>query len=255
MENLRQGDYQVDLDVFQGPLDLLLYLVKREEVDIRDIPIARVAEQFKAYLDVLALIDVERAGDFLVMAATLMEIKSRMLLPRPEEEAEEEDDPRQELVRQLLEYKQFKDAAAVLEARAEEHGQRLPRLPEPPVASDPSTAPLRPVELWDLVSAFGRLMRETLALAPQEIIVDQTPVHVYMEQIAARLTREPRVSFKDLFTPPYTRGRLVGLFLAILELTRMLRIAVEQDKPFDELWLTLAAPSAPVANAPGPPLV
>src|SRR5438552_6286576 len=88
-------DYQVDLDIFRGPLDLLLYLVKREEVDIRDIPIARVAEQFKHYLDVLALIDVERAGDFLVMAATLMEIKSRMLLPRPEEGTDEEEDPRQ----------------------------------------------------------------------------------------------------------------------------------------------------------------
>src|SRR5579885_2012000 len=96
-------DYLVDLDVFRGPLDLLLYLVKREEVDIRDIPIARIAEQFLHYLGVLQLIDVERAGDFLVMAATLMEIKSRMLLPRPEEEAEEHDDPRAELVRQLLE--------------------------------------------------------------------------------------------------------------------------------------------------------
>src|SRR5437773_9613309 len=96
------ADYQVVLDTFRGPLDLLLYLVKREEVDVRDIPIARVAEQFKHYLDVMSLIDVERAGDFLVMAATLMEIKSRLLLPRPEELAEAEEDPRQELVRQLL---------------------------------------------------------------------------------------------------------------------------------------------------------
>src|SRR6516165_3520504 len=92
------SDYRVDLDTFRGPLDLLLYLVKREEVDIRDIPIARVAEQFKQYLEVLQLIDVERAGDFLVLAATLLEIKSRMLLPRPEESAEPEDDPRLELV-------------------------------------------------------------------------------------------------------------------------------------------------------------
>src|SRR3954468_818231 len=99
-------EYQVDLEMFRGPLDLLLYLVKREEVDVRDIPIARVTEQFKQYLDVLTLIDVERAGDFLVMAATLMEIKSKMLLPRPEEVAVEEgDDPRRELVRQLLQYK------------------------------------------------------------------------------------------------------------------------------------------------------
>src|SRR5215216_4938068 len=104
-------DYLVNLDVFRGPLDLLLYLVKREEVDVRDIPIARVTEQFQRYLEVIQVMDIELVGDFLVMAATLMEIKARMLLPRPEENAAEEDDPRQELVRQLLEYKKFKDAS------------------------------------------------------------------------------------------------------------------------------------------------
>src|ERR1700693_3627693 len=103
-----QHDYRVELDVFRGPLDLLLYLVKREEVDIRDIPVARVAEQFKEYLGVMQFINVEAAGDLLVMAATLMEIKSRMVLPRGEQSAEVEEDPRQELVRQLLQYKKFK---------------------------------------------------------------------------------------------------------------------------------------------------
>src|SRR5437763_828966 len=104
-----ERDYLVELDVFRGPLDLLLYLVKRDEVDIRDIPIARVAEQFKEYLELVKLIDVERAGDFLVLSATLMEIKSKLLLPRPESGPAEEDDPRKELVRQLLEYKRFKE--------------------------------------------------------------------------------------------------------------------------------------------------
>src|SRR5919201_5588888 len=112
-------DYQVDLATFRGPLDLLLYLVKRNEVDVLDIPIARILEQFQEYLALhLDWLDVERAGDFLVMAATLMEIKSKLLLPRSEE-ADEEDDPRRELVRQLIEYKKFKDAAALLEAQAE----------------------------------------------------------------------------------------------------------------------------------------
>src|SRR5262245_7171727 len=175
-------DYLVDLDVFRGPLDLLLYLVKREEVDVCDIPIARIAEQFLEYLRVLQMIDVERAGDFLVMAATLMEIKSRMLLPHGEEGAEEQEDPRGELVRQLLEYKKYKDAATLLEAQAERQGQRFPRHAVPEAAA-PAQQPLRPVELWDLVSAFGRLMRETLALQPQQILVDQTPIHVYMGQI------------------------------------------------------------------------
>src|SRR5579885_2445017 len=132
-------DYRVDLDNFRGPLDLLLYLVKRDEVDVRDIPIARVAEQFKAYLDVLTLIDVEGAGDFLVMAATLMEIKSKMLLPQAEGEEAEAEDPRLGLVRQLLEYKQFKDAAGRLETLAEQQAARLPR--QPPATPAPAGAP------------------------------------------------------------------------------------------------------------------
>src|SRR5262245_63959847 len=131
-------DYQVVLDSFRGPLDLLLYLVKRDEIDVLDIPIARVAEQFRQYLDVLTLIDVERAGDFLVLAATLMEIKSKLLLPRPEKEATEaEEDPRRELVKQLLQYKRFKEAAEELERLADEQARRLPRVPPPaPVRRD-----------------------------------------------------------------------------------------------------------------------
>jgi segregation and condensation protein A len=234
-------DYRVELENFRGPLDLLLYLVKRDEVDVRDIPIARVAEQFKQYLDVLTLIDVERAGDFLVMAATLMEIKSKLLLPRPPEAGDDEEDPRLELVRQLMQYKRFKDAAALLEARAEEQSQRLPRQPPPqPAAAGPQ--PLQPVELWDLVSAFGRLMRETMAGQAQSIVVDQTPLHVYVEQILQRLQREPRLPFSSLFAPPHTRGRLIGLFLAVLELTKMRRIRPEQEEVFGDIWLSLIPP-------------
>src|SRR5262249_18732862 len=148
------------------------------------------------------------------MAATLMEIKSRMLLPRTEEAAAEEEDPRRELVRQLLEYKKFKEAAARLEAQAERQLWRLPRQPVE-LAPPPGLAeqPLRQVELWDLVSAFGRLMQETLALQPQQIVADHTPIYVHMETILARLAEVPRLAFSDLFTPPHTRGRLLGLFL------------------------------------------
>ena len=112
-------DYKIELDTFRGPLDLLLFLVKRNEVDIADIPIAKIAEQFLAYLNVLELVDVEWAGEFLVMAATLMEIKSRLLLPRAEEGAAADEDPRLELVKQLIEYKKYKEAAALLEEQAE----------------------------------------------------------------------------------------------------------------------------------------
>jgi segregation and condensation protein A len=237
------GDYQVDLDTFRGPLDLLLYLVKRDEVDILNIPIARVAEQFKQYLDVLAIIDVERAGDFLVMASTLMEIKSKMLLPRVEESQEAQEDPRRELVHQLLEYKRFKEAAVVLESWAERQGQRQPRQPVAAPVRNSGTVPLQPVELWDLVSAFGRLMRETLAHQPQTIVVDHTPLHIHMETILERLEQQPRLPFSALFTPPYTRSRLVGIFLAILELTRGGRIVPEQGPLFAEIWVTRANPT------------
>jgi segregation and condensation protein A len=244
-------DYRVELDSFHGPLDLLLYLVKRDEVDVLDIPIARLAEQFKSYLDLMTLIDVEGAGDFLVMAATLMEIKSKMLLPRTEGEEAETEDPRSGLVRQLLQYKQFKDAAAKLEELAEHQSTRLPRHP-PAVAAPAGTPPLRAVELWDLVSAFGRLMRETLATRPQEIVVDQTPLHVYMEGILERLEREGPLPFSGLFLPPYTRGRLVGLFLAILELAKGRRVIPEQHEPFGEILLSLAVPAEPSSPATSP---
>ena len=236
-------DYQVELENFRGPLDLLLYLVKHDEVDIFDIPIARITDQFLHYLELLKAIDVERVGDFLVMASTLMEFKSRMLLPRSEEQ-KEEDDPRLELVRQLVEYKKFKDAAALLEERAEKQATRMPRLwpEEPQGLVDPARQPIRQVELWDLVSAFGRLMRETLATQPKQIILDETPLQVFMDRILERLAERPRLGFAELFEPPHNRGRLIGLFLAILELIKASRISAEQEQPFSEISVVLLPP-------------
>jgi segregation and condensation protein A len=167
-----------------------------------------------------------------------MEIKSKMLLPRAEEAAEEEADPRLELVRQLMEYKQFKDAAALLESRAEERLSRLPRQPlETRAAPTAAQQPLASVELWDLVSAFGRLMRETLALQPKQIVVDETPIHVYMDRIVALLEEHPRLAFEEVFTPPHHRARLIGLFLALLELIKAKKIQAEQEQPFAEIWI------------------
>jgi segregation and condensation protein A len=233
-------DYQVQLETFRGPLDLLLYLVKRDEIDVLDVPIARVAEQFKRYLDVLTLIDVERAGDFLVMASTLMEIKSKMLLPRPPEQAEAEEDPRRELVRQLLQYKRVKEAAAALAERAEQQSLRLPRQPIAAAPARGGPPPLRPVELWDLVSAFGRLMRETLTSQPQTVVVDHTPLHVHVEYVLARLAAEGTVTLSGLFVAPHTKSRLVGLFLAVLELAKTRRVTAEQPEPFGDVRLRLA---------------
>lgn len=236
-------DYQVDLDTFRGPMDLLLYLVKRHEVDICDIPIAKVTEQFQDYLRLIELVDVERAGDFLVMASTLMEIKSKLLLPRSDTAEEEEADPRQELVRQLMEYKQFKDAAALLETQAERQACRLMRHPvESPTAPDQTQQPLRAVELWDLVSAFGRLMRETLALQPQQIVVDETPTHIYQARILEMLAQTPCLPFAAVFSPPRSKGRLVGLFLAILELIKTHQLTAHQDEVFGAIWLSKPPP-------------
>jgi segregation and condensation protein A len=232
-------EYQVKLDSFQGPLDLLLYLVKRQEIDICDIPIAKVAEQFMEYLRVLEMVDVERAADFLVMAATLMEIKSRALLPRSEDGADEEEDPRLELVEQLLEYKRFKDAAALLEAREERQICLVPRSPSGlSMGREWAEQPLKAVELWDLVSAFSRLLRETMALEPQQIVVDETPTQVYQDQIMEILSRQGQVPFATVFAPPRTRARLVGIFLAILELIKSGLVVAEQGSEEDVVVLT-----------------
>ena len=211
-------NYTVHLDTFHGPLDLLLYLVKKEEVDVTELPLAAVAEQFLEHLKLMTELDVEGAGDFLVVAATLMEIKSRSLVPSDAEleEADVGPDPRKELVRQLLEYRKFKDAARLLEEKAETHATKLARQPvEEPTRGE---ATVRPVELWDLVSAFARFLRETQASRPQAVVQDDTPQHVYEEYIRQRLRAELRVSFIDIFTPPHHRARLVGLFLAALAL-------------------------------------
>ena len=210
-------------------------------MDVLDIPIAAVAEQFLAYLQVMQALDLDLAGDFVVMAATLMEIKSRMLLPHEAQAEEEEgDDPRRELVKQLLEYRRFKDAAAALEACSERQGERLPRndVPETPAKHDPQ---VKPVELWDLVSAFARLVRETQSVHGATIAVDDTPQFVHEERILGRLMKEERIPFLSAFEPPHWKARLIGIFLAILELIRNRGVGVEQAEEKGEIWLVKPA--------------
>ncbi len=235
----------VALDAFHGPLDLLLYLVKRNEVDVLDIPIATLADQFLAYVLAVKDLDIEFAGEFLVMAATLMEIKSRTLLPADAQFApDDQPDPRRELVRQLLEYRKFKDAAAALEAKAEAAGTRVARL-EPPEAAREREPKVRPVELWDLVSAFARLMRETQSLQPTTIAVDDTPQHVYEAQLKDRVAAAGgRLPFRDAFPPPYFKARLIGIFLAILELIRHCGLGLEQPEPEGDIFLVTVSDTA-----------
>ena len=230
--------HRVTLPAFHGPLDLLLYLVKRNEVDVLDIPIAVIADQFLAYVLAVKDLDIEFAGEFIVMAATLMEIKSRSLVAADAYAPDDgQPDPRHELVRQLLEYRKFKDAAAALEAKAEEAGTRVARQ-EPPEPERDREPKVRPVELWDLVSAFARLMRETQSLQPATIAVDDTPQHVYEAQLKERVAAAGgRLPFRDAFPPPYFKARLIGIFLAVLELIRHWALGLEQPEPDGDIFL------------------
>ena len=232
--------FRVQLDLFSGPLDLLWYLVRKHELDVLDIPVALVTEQYLEMIEVLEHVDVNAVGDFLEVATRLMEIKSKLMLPRHEEEAEEEvEDPRQDMVQRLLEYKKFKDAASMLEDRNRQWQQRFSRRVNdlPPRTVDPSEQPIQEVEMWDLVSAFARLMRDNQAVKPAEIRYDDTPIDVYMDRVRERLARENRIAFTSFFERGMHKSQMVGVFLAVLELIRHHKIEVEQTELFGEIWI------------------
>jgi len=232
--------FRVELDIFRGPLDLLLYLVRKLEVDASEIALSTVTQQFLDYLAILEKIDVDAVGDFLEVASTLIEIKSRAVLPGEEEVAEELEDPRKELVRRLLEYKQYRDAASMLEERSREWGERFPRMASdlPTRNVSPDEQPIQEVELWDLVSAFGRVLKEKHATSgPESIRYDETPIHIYMQRIDARLRREGRVPFTEFFETSVHKSVLVGMFLAVLELVRHQHACAAQPQLFGEIWL------------------
>ncbi len=233
------NEFRVDLSMFRGPLDLLLYLVRKHEVEITDIPIAAITDQYLDYLAVLEQLDVGAVGDFLAVASMLIEIKSQQVLPRCDEVDGELDDPRQELVRRLLEYKKYRDAASMLEERGRQWQQRYARLASdlPRHRRDPAEEPIQEVELWDLVSAFGRIMRETEASRPSSIVYDDTPIHVFMSRIHARLIESGRLRFRDLFEAEMHKSTLVGIFLAVLELVRHAQVRVDQNVLFGEIWI------------------
>lgn len=233
--------YRIQLDVFSGPMDLLLYLVRRDEVDIHDIPIARITEQYLEYVRVLEQIDPNVAGDFLVLAATLVEIKSRALLPTPPLEPldGQPEDPRAILVRQLLEYKRFKEAARALGAAADERAQRYVRQPAdlPP---EMRGIDLEEVQVWDLLEAFGRVMT-AIGQGPDrhDIRLDDTPLELYCAEILAALEHDGPTTFQALFQGDSDRVQLVGRFLALLELVRARRLRAEQDRNCGVIYLFL----------------
>ena len=228
------ADYRVNLEIFAGPLDLLLYLVRKEEVDIYDIPIAKITNQYIRYIELLKSLDIDLAGDFLVMAATLMQIKSAMLLPKAEPYQFQDDDlsdPRRELIRQLLEYKKFKDAANLLNAAADEQKERFPRPGTIVEKLKPDAEPeidIEQVSIWDLLEAFDTICRATGTVSDISSIKDDTPIDLYQIEILHRLQTEGPMTFERIFESKTDRVVMIGLFLALLELIRERLAWVEQ---------------------------
>jgi segregation and condensation protein A len=228
------ADYRVNLEIFAGPLDLLLYLVRKEEVDIYDIPIAKITDQYIRYIELLKSFDIDLAGDFLVMAATLMQIKSAMLLPKAEPDQFQDDDlsdPRKELIRQLLEYKKFKDAANLLNAAADEQKERFPRPGTIVEQLKPDAEPeidIEQVSIWDLLEAFDLVCKATGTVRDISQILDDTPIDLYQIEILHRLQTEGPMTFERIFESRTNRVVMVGLFLALLELIREKLAWVEQ---------------------------
>ena len=213
--------------------------MRKHEVDVLDIPIAKITEQYLEHLSVLEQLDVNAVGDFLEMASTLIEIKSQLVLPRADEEDGDVEDPRQELVQRLLEYKKYRDAASILEEQSRQWQTHHSRLASdiPPQRRDLADQPLQHVELWDLVSAFGRLLREQELTRPANIVYDETPIEAYMSRIERHLQDEGRVTISDLFSTGMHKSALIGVFLAILELVRHRHVRAEQHELHGEIWI------------------
>lgn len=246
--------FRVDLDVFQGPLDLLVYLVRKHEVDPTEVAVGPIAEQYLELVETLGQIDVDAAAEFLELAGLLLEIKSRQVLPHAGEEADAIEEDRQDLIRQLLEYKRFRDAAGLLDERARAWQERFPRRPGGDRAAeiDPREQPIHEVELWDLVSALGRVMRSQSRGPATSIVYDDTPIEVYMARIQQRLAAEGRLSMSGLFAPGMHKSSLVSIFLALLELIRHHDVRCEQEGLFGEIWIRPAEPRADAAAVDAP---
>jgi segregation and condensation protein A len=245
------AEYKVTFEVFEGPLDLLLYLIKKEEVDIYEVNLTALATQFIAYIDTMRLLDLEVAGEFLVMASTLMYIKSRELLPVDQQalvEGEDEgEDPRWELIRQLVEYKKFKDAAAQLQVLESRQDDVFPRLPGK-LQLEPESAARPEASIFDLVNAVSTILKRLSKREDQrDIFEDKWTVSEKIELLMRVLNERPSARFSELFEGVTSRSEVVVTFLALLELIRLKQIAAIQREPFGEIEIgrQVVVPSPP----------
>ncbi len=247
------GEYKVQFEVFEGPLDLLLYLIKKEEVDIYEVNLTRLATQFIEYVEVMRMLDLDIAGEFLVMASTLMYIKSRELLPKDQQaqnvEEDEGEDPRWELIRQLVAYKKFKDAAALLQVREIEQEQMFPRLPvQPEIAA--ALVPARgEASLFDLINAVTDVLKRFSGRQGQrEIFEDKWTVSEKIEHLVKLTAERSPVKFSELFLGANSRAEVICTFLALLELIRLRQLVCAQSEDFGEIDIA-RAPAQTVAPA------
>ncbi|MBV8813517.1 MAG: segregation/condensation protein A [Verrucomicrobia bacterium] len=234
------ADYKVKIEVFEGPLDLLLYLIKKDEVDIYSVSIERITNQYLEYLNTFRMLDLEIAGEFVVMAANLIYIKSRSLLPvdqEPPEEESDEEDPRWDLIRQLIEYKKFKDAAMQLQRWEIAQEGIIPRIAGKPTLNDAETLLKEEVGIFDLISAFQKVLRklEKRREDLREIFEENFTVSEKIDFILETITPERPATFSSLFAAAASRTEIVVTFLALLELMRLKQLRVIQVAPFADI--------------------
>jgi segregation and condensation protein A len=247
IESQNTSGIDVRLDNFEGPLDLLLYLIRKDDLDIYDIPIAQITQEYLSYLDIMKELNLESVGSFLVMASTLMQIKAQMLLPSPESEENEGPDPRAELINKLLEYQRYKEAALILAGYGEKEKDIFYRAAGPEFENDDFSLT---ASVFDLLKSFQRVLDQ----APREIgkiLREEIPLEVKIREILDRLEENVSIGFAELFTPGMSRREMIVIFLALLELIRLRQISARQSEMFGEIRIFREAVVLAETSIPG----
>jgi segregation and condensation protein A len=228
--------YNVKLEAFEGPLDLLLFLIKKEEVDIYNIPITSILDQYLEYIDLMKILDIEVASEFIVMASNLIYIKSKMLLPATDEDADEDEDPREDLVKQLLEYKKIKESAKYFRTLEEKQSEIYFRSVDTSLYAE-KIEEFQHVSLFDLISAFSDILQTKDKEVPKEIANEQVSVEEKISEILDKIKLKQEISFKNLILSSKTRLEVIASFLAVLELMKTKQIFVVQSNKFGEILI------------------
>lgn len=245
--------YRVELPVFSGPMDLLLHLVREQEVDVREVSIARILDEYLRHLEALQTLDLADMGEFVLMAGTLMEIKSRELLPRDEVQVEAELDPRDDLVRRLLDYKRYRDLSRRLDRLARLRARKLSPAPPWPreleeEADERDLLDLGDVDVWALTGAFARLLEATGQDLKLDVGIDTRTVAYYTERVLAKVKGREEVPFEELFDPREGRVALIGVFVAVLEMMKQGFLRAWQEECFGPILIAFKGPAGLTAE-------